>query len=42
MAETQFQIAQVNIARMLAPLDDPLMAEKFTKMVLIVDTDHRK
>jgi len=27
MAESQFQLAQINIARMLAPLDDPIMAE---------------
>jgi Domain of unknown function (DUF3291) len=27
MAEAQFQLAQINIARMRAPLDDPIMAE---------------
>ena len=27
MAESQFQLAQINIARMVAPLDDPIMTE---------------
>jgi hypothetical protein len=27
MTESQFQLAQINIARMRAPLDDPMMAE---------------
>jgi len=27
MAEPLFELAQINIARILAPLDDPIMAE---------------